>query len=88
MTTIWKYKLKLALVQSVELPLGATILTVQMQHGDPFLWAKVDSMMHNTQLRFIALAGTGHPLLDGDSYISTCQDAQFVWHWFETFEAK
>lgn len=85
MTTIWKYPLKLQDHQSVDMPLGAEILTVQFQDGIPCLWAKVDSMMHNKKLRSIALVGTGHPVSEdgGCRYIGTCQQGPFVWHWFE-----
>ena len=83
--TICKFKLKMIDVQQLLMPAGAQILTVQMQHGGPCLWALCDPTKPETQ-RLIAICGTGNPAPgDGCEYISTFQMAEgsLVWHVFE-----
>ena len=86
MKRILKYPLQLTGSQSVELPAGAEILSVQEQRGMPQLWALVDPDEPG-ELVEIVCYGTGqeieaeHPL----SFISTEQfnSGQFVFHFFE-----
>jgi hypothetical protein len=83
MNSIWKFQLELRDAQSVQIPQGAKLLTVQMQDGEPCLWAEVDPSAVK-ESRAIELVGTGHPILcDRHAYISSCQQGPFVWHWFE-----
>lgn len=84
--TIWKYRLKVTDEQLLEMPIGAEILTVQVQDGEPCLWALVDpdAVREN---RKIYIFGTGNPLLNSISilkYISTFQQlsGKLVWHVF------
>jgi len=42
MRTIWKYPLDVVDSQFVVMPLGAEILTVQIQNEEPYLWTLVD----------------------------------------------
>lgn len=76
MRTIWKYQIPIKDYFELELPQGAEILTVQMQYGEPQLWALVDP---NAQLEFrlFRLSGTGHPIINCHlGYIGTIQQAE------------
>lgn len=85
MKTIWKYPLDLQDKQTVMMPEGAEILTVQMQ-GAACLWALVDSRNVLTD-RVIEIFGTGNPMHSDMGverrYIGTIQQPPFVWHVFE-----
>lgn len=83
---IYKYPLQINDTQTVMIPKGAKLLTVQMQHGSPQLWASVDP---NTGLatRRIACAGTGHHTPDG-LYLGTIQmqNGALIFHFFDQGE--
>ena len=82
--TIWKYSLDITGVQKVLMPRGARLLCVQMQYGDPKLWALVDPNMASEE-RTILTFGTGHPVprITGP-YVGTYQtDGGLVFHVFE-----
>ena len=71
----------------LQLPIGAKILTIQMQHNEPFVWALInpDADFENRQF---AIYGTGHPIVDDIGklfYIGTFQmmEGMLVWHFFE-----
>lgn len=89
MSTIWKflvplYKQRMASVEPViPMPVGAKILTLQLQDGHPTLWAAVDPGQPTEPRRF-AIVGTGHPMPDdaGD-YVGTWQSSIYVFHLFE-----
>lgn len=86
MKKIFKYQLGIIGWQEVELPIGAKILSVQMQHEKLFLWALVNEDKRKEK-REIVLAGTGHPIEDTDDlkFLGTVQemDGDLVWHIFE-----
>ena len=81
MKRIYKYELKEG---SVEMPIGAKILTIQTQNNRPYIWALVDIDVE-CEFRNFAIVGTGHdfPEADDFTYINTIQDGPFVWHIFE-----
>lgn len=87
--TIYKYDLEVTDEQVLELPANAEILTVQMQHDAPKLWAIVDVPQRSAtvQNRRIAIYGTGHAMNQSAShrYIATFQmrDGSLVFHVFE-----
>jgi hypothetical protein len=91
MKTIWKYELKPEC--ELEMPLGAEILTIQMQFGEdtvpfehPRLWALVDLGVEKEKRSFCTY-GTGHSLPDKPGrYIGTFQldSGSLVFHVFET----
>lgn len=89
MTTIRKYPLAVEDRQTVALPTGAQILTVQTQHNTPCLWALVEAR-GNYEERTIWVFGTGHHLdCSVDlAYIGTFQlhDGALVFHVFEETE--
>ncbi len=41
---IWKYTIEIVDLQFIEMPIGAKILTAQMQNGDLQIWAIVDEL--------------------------------------------
>ena len=84
---IWKWALNLSDVQSVSIPKGAKLLSVQMQGDAPQLWALCDERADKEQ-RHIAIYGTGNPMPDAPGeFISTFQthDGALVFHAFEVF---
>lgn len=85
-TTIYKYTVPITDEVVMSLPIGAQILTVQVQHGEPQLWAIVDPS-RGTERRAFRIFGTGHPVDCAESlrYIATFQTAsgRLVWHMFE-----
>ena len=89
---IWKYAMAHTEDQVILMPLGAKILTVQMQRGMIALWAMVDETFTrsfpNAQMepRHIGIFGTGNPMPDNPGiYINTFQEADgmLIWHAFE-----
>jgi len=86
MKTIWKFPLKVTDVQTLEIPLPATVRAVQVQSNTVCLWAEVDPESEKA-LVTILLAGTGHPLPEGKTrYISTFQlhGGSLVFHAYES----
>lgn len=83
---IWKWTLALKDVQTLELPVGAGILSVQVQGDMPQLWALCDNATVLKEKRHIAIYGTGNQMPDepGD-YIATFQmhGGALVFHAFE-----
>ena len=66
-----------------QIPLGAEILNVQIQKGEPYLWALVNPEETAVEHRKFFVVGTGHgKVRPGMSYVTTIQDRYFVWHIF------
>lgn len=85
MRTIYKYPLRIVDEQTVRMPIGAELLSVQMQNGLPCLWATVDPDLGERSRR-ILIRGTGHPLTGQEGrHISTfqMQGGALVFHAFE-----
>lgn len=83
MKTIWKYTLLVTDRQTITLPEGAIFLDVQLQNGEPQIWALVDPKVLQDE-RVIIIHGTGHPINnDVGNYIATFQQPPFIWHVFE-----
>ena len=85
---IWKFKLETTDTQSIEMPIGAKILTVQIQNQIPYLLALVDPVAEK-EMRCIEVFGTGNRMAckEGErkKYIGTYQlnEGAFVFHVFE-----
>ena len=95
MKTIWKFELTIDGKQTISIPAGATILTIQIQNGIPCLWALVDPSTEEKEHRVIQIIGTGHPIKENDfwrsyKYISTFQfmNGALVLHAFEKMSNK
>lgn len=83
---IYKYRLELRDVQSMLMPEGAEVLSVQVQNGSPCMWAKVDTITEERTWRQFVIYGTGHPTFDFPSkFIGTFQmdNGSLVFHVFE-----
>jgi len=71
MRTIWKFPLKSAVVQYLEMPRNAKPLSIMMQEGRPCLWAEVEPK-EALETRALYIVGTGGAVQDeASSYIST-----------------
>lgn len=70
---IFKYPLWVDERQTVQLPKGAELLTVQVQHGSPHLWALIPNEAAETESRVILMYGTGHPISCLGKYPGTFQ---------------
>jgi len=84
-TTIWKYELK-DNKTSLSLPYDAQILSVQVQHGEIMLWAKLNPRSSKVS-RVFRVIGTGQTLEPNKNlfYIDTIQmgGCSYVFHVFE-----
>ena len=71
---------------TLEMPIDAEPLCVQVQAGQPCLWARVHPKA-DTELRSFRWAGTGHHMDDENvgRYVGSWQEAggALVWHLFE-----
>ncbi|GAH63526.1 unnamed protein product [marine sediment metagenome] len=82
---IWKWPLQTEGAFELEMPLGATALTVQMQGEQACLWALVEEGRPK-EIRRFRMYGTGHPILcPPGAYVGTFQllGGAFVGHLFE-----
>jgi len=82
---IWKYDLAALDLQTIELPRGARVLSVDAQGGNTVLWALVNPDEDMTERTF-RICGTGHPVCpDPGTFIGTVLMAEggLVWHVFE-----
>jgi hypothetical protein len=83
MKTIFKYPLSVTDTQTIRMPEGAEILTVQMQKDSMCLWALVEDTSP-VEPRIILIFGTGHEVTGIDNvYIGTVQMDSLVFHVFE-----
>lgn len=66
------------------MPEGAEILTLQLQRGQPCMWALVETD-NPSEARVFELVGTGDTLKHDGRYIGTFQldNGEFVGHLFE-----
>jgi hypothetical protein len=60
-TTIWKFRLLVRDYDTIQMPAGANIISVDVQHGEVCLWAEVDPGAA-PQPRHFALVPTGGQL--------------------------
>ena len=84
---VYKYPIAVADVQDIDLPSGAQILSFQIQHDQPCIWALVD-IERGMKSRRLHMVGTGHRREEeffAGKYIGTAQmlDGQLEWHLFE-----
>lgn len=88
---VGKYMLQITDEQTVMMPFGAQILSVQFQkdhnHRDNLqLWALIDETSTNKQHREIRIVGTGNPIEEHPGvFIGTVQEAggALIWHVFD-----
>ncbi len=86
MNKIFKYNLTVEGDFTLVMPKDAQILTIQLQGGDPVLWAIVNPKKEAIVRKFRTI-GTGHDItnLESLSYIGTYQqyEGQLICHLFE-----
>jgi len=87
---IHKYTLKVEGTEILQMPKGAQILSVQVQHGEPQLWALVDETAEIVG-RLFSTYGTGQEFphaLDHGKFIGTYQlmHGSVVFHVFDNGE--
>lgn len=85
MITIYKYPVPQGDSFSLDLPINAEVLCVQMQRNQPYIWIKLDTETQKIGRRF-SIFGTGHDIGKklGFSYIGTFQpNSDLVFHLFE-----
>lgn len=82
--TILKYEIKIKNEFYIEMPHAAKILDVQMQNGEPHIWALVTTG-NKTSTRYFRFFGTGEPfdISPNDRYVGTIQTPGFEWHLYE-----
>ena len=87
MKTIYKYPIEFLSEQTIEVPQGSEILTIQNQYEKPCIWAAVDTDRTKAPLlkMFIKMVSTGE-VIDAlpETYLGTCQfsNGAIVFHFF------
>lgn len=86
---VWKYPIPLRAAISILMPAGAQVLSLQLQHDEPVLWALVDTDTEEPpEEREFYLVGTGHPIPNcAGHHIGTFQLHGLVFHLFEVPDA-
>lgn len=87
MNTIWKFELELEREPTVDMPIGARVLSVGTQ-GTSFdrklvVWAHVPDSTAKTEERHFFVLGTGNDIpwrLEESTFIGTVQMGALVWH--------
>ena len=93
MKTIYKYAISHTEKQEYEMPAGATLLAVQMQYGQPCVWAEVDDAAPRVR-RTLAIVGTGQEVPSAGVYIGSFQIevvvgiVNNVWHIYDLGEVQ
>lgn len=85
MKTIYKYQLTITDKQTIKLPLGFKILSIQQQNYELTIWALVDPSEKEKVNSTFYIFGTGHEIYSEQDleYISTVQMInRLVWHVF------
>jgi hypothetical protein len=83
MKTIYKYPIEITDEQTVSMPIGAQILSAQMQGTQLCIWVLVEVGNVNCNCR-VRIFGTGNTVkLDGNwKFVDSVQERIFVWHVF------
>ena len=83
---VWKYTIPISDYHLISMPLGAEILSFQLQYNVPTLWALVDTSKGRIQERRFKLVETGRNITErGLKYIGTIKmvDDKLIYHLFE-----
>lgn len=87
MKTIYKQIIKTTDSQTIELPKGSEILSLQTQNNDACIWFLCNPKEQEKEVKVLDIFGTGHPITDGydGKFIGTYQlyDGKLVFHCFE-----
>ena len=85
MKTVYKYELPTSGTVSFSMPRDSEILSLQVQHGTPCIWALVDTESAPC-MRWFSVYGTGDEILSStQKFIGTFQvsEGNLVFHVFE-----
>jgi hypothetical protein len=78
MTKVFKYPAGVYDLQAIEMPRNSKIISASTQSGNINIYAMVDDEEKQKELRYIRIAGTGHPLkgkgLTSHNTGRTCED--------------
>lgn len=85
---IFKMTLKTTDTQVLQMPNGAKVLSLQVQHGKPQLWILVNENNSTMTQRKFVTHGTGNPInpaVDPSKFVGTYQldGGNLVFHVFE-----
>ncbi len=86
MKRVFKYQIPVQDAPTrLELPVGATIVDVGVQHaGKICLWAEVPILTsEQTTRRYFAIVGTGHDVPHRGTHVGTVHNGPYVWHVYE-----
>lgn len=83
-TSIWKWPLELTDRQEMMMPVGARVITAQIQAGKVTIWAEVNEQAKRRSRAFWII-GTGNPFPQEVAlvYIASVQMPPFMWHVYE-----
>lgn len=59
---IYKFLLPMEDEPVIQMPAGAKVLSVQVQRGEPFVWALVDANQRKMARHYFFVLGTGNPI--------------------------
>lgn len=82
MKTIHKYPIAVTDRVTIDMPQGAKVLSVQLQHERVQVWALGDPAQPYVARRF-RVYGTGHAVDEEGTFIGTVQVTGLVFHVFE-----
>lgn len=86
MMSVWKYTFEVDDIVRIAMPTRARLLSVQIQHGRPCLWALIDPDAATVD-RILHILGTGHNTerVYFADYVGTFMQAggDLVWHVFD-----
>lgn len=86
---IHKARLGLIGIQTIQLPVAARILSVQVQGASVALWYLKHKDQKNKVGRTIRIVGTGHELdFFPGTFLGTLQTPPYVWHVFDQGEVE
>lgn len=87
MQAIWKFELAITDINVIYMPIGAKVLHLDTQFGEPCIWALIPDTMAREEERFFRVYGTGHrhENIDSGIYIGTIKEKEdrLIWHVFE-----
>lgn len=85
---IYKYELKRASTQFVQIPEKSSIIDIQIQKGKIMMWAEVEPDSPEIDIK-INMYGTGQEVAENGcdtDYLGTIQDGDNVWHFYMMYE--
>jgi len=88
---IWKFTIPIEDEPTIDMPVGARVLSVGAQSGYLVMWALVPNTGAPTEERHFFVIGTGNPIpwnIERCPFIGTVQIGGFVGHIFDQREVE